>query len=60
MKAKGMTKKELVTAIEEKTRKAKPMVRRALLPSLTNMKRSELERLHRKARVTKSGNISLV
>ena len=56
-KTKGMTKAELVRAIQAKVRKASPTIRRGAFSTkdLMRLKKSELQRQLRKARVVTSG-----
>jgi hypothetical protein len=56
-KAKDMTKAELVRAVQTKVRKASPAIRRGTFSTkdLMRLKKSELQRRLRKARVITSG-----
>jgi len=57
-KTKDMTKAELVRAIQAKVRKASPIIRRGAFSTkdLMRLKKSELQRQLRKARVVTSGH----
>lgn len=57
---KDLTKAELITHIKERTRKAIPLVKRTFYSGLTYKNKAELRRYLRNARVTRSGDISLL
>ena len=56
----GMTNKELEEAIKKKLANAHRYVKANLFPSLKYMKKSELERYYKKARVVSGGDVSLM
>lgn len=55
-----MTKAELIRAIKRKVRKVNPMVKKIFFRGMQYRTKSELERILKKARVTREGDISLL
>lgn len=55
-----MTKGELVSEIRRKAQKAKPMVRTLLTSGLHYRSKAELQRIVKKMRVTRSGDIEIM
>jgi hypothetical protein len=53
------TKTELIREIRHKARNASPMVKRLTFSGLQHQKKSELERIASKMRVTRGGDINL-
>ena len=53
------TKNELITAIKAKAKKASPIVRRVFLRGLEYKKKSTLQNMLKKMRVTAKGDISI-
>lgn len=56
----NITKRELIEQIKEKTKKASPIVKRRLNSMLSYQTKAELQRMLKKARVVKGGDISFV